>query len=56
MMDWTGLRVLYAGAESGEDTLGCGAMVLIGVTLGGARDPGCGSVMDSSSLSLESLS
>jgi len=56
VMDWTQLRMLYAGAEGGVDTLGCGAMVLIGVTLGGARNTGCGSVMDSSSLALESLS
>ena len=56
VMDSTRLRMLYAGAEGGVDTLGCGAMVSRGVTLGGARIAGCGSVKDSSLLALESLS
>lgn len=53
------LRVLYAGEDGGADTLGSGVLVCCGGTLGGcrgSRGTGCGMVIDSSSLSLESLS
>ena len=34
VMDWTRMRVLYAGGEWVVDTLGSGVMVRIVVTLG----------------------
>ena len=56
VMDWTRLRVLYARGGGAVDTLGSGAMVWIGVTLGGVCNTLGWVAIDSSLLLLESLS
>ena len=56
VMDWTQLRVLYAGSEGAVDTLGSGVVVRINVTLGGVCTTLGWAAMESSSLVLESLS
>ena len=56
VMDWTRLRVLYAGGEGAVETLESGVMVQIGVTLGGVCNTLGWAAMESSSLVLELLS